>query len=61
MNSPVASAALSTTFSEAVFRAPSPVLVTESNNCFPYLLDRFLTNDKSPYTLMSFLVLGSID
>ena len=50
-------AALWTTFSEAVFRAYSPVF----SNSFPYLLDRFLANDKNPYHLAYFLVLGSIE
>ena len=61
MNSPVASVALRTTFLEAVFRASSPVLAAVSNNCFPYLLDRFLANHKNPYPLTYFLVLGSIE
>ena len=40
-------------FLEAVFKAYSPV----SNNCFLY----FLENDKNPYPLTYFLVLGSIE
>ena len=44
INSPVASAALWTTFLEAVFRAFSPVF----NNCFVlYFLEKFLANDKN--------------
>ena len=45
INSPVASVALWTTFLEAVFKEFSPV----SNNCFLYLLEKFLANDKNPY------------
>ena len=44
-NSPVASAALWTTFLEAVFKAASSV----SNNCFLYLFEEFLANDENPY------------
>ena len=61
INSPIASAALWTTFLEADFRASSPVFVAVSNNCFPYLLDIFFVNDKNPYPLIYFLVLGSIE
>ena len=52
-NSPV----LWTTFLEAVFKESGPV----SNNWFLCLLDKFLANDKSPYPLVYFLVLGSIE
>ena len=61
MNSAVASVVLWTTFLEAVFRASSPVLVAVSNNCFQYLSERFLANDKNPYPLTYFLLLGSIE
>ena len=57
INPSVALAALWNTFSEAVFRASSPVLVAVSNNCSPYLLDRFHTNDKNPYPLTFFSLL----
>ena len=46
-----ASAVLWITFSEAVFKASSPAFVAVSINCFPYLLDKFLANDKNPYPL----------
>ena len=52
-NSPVASAAFSTTFLETVSRASIPA----SSNCFLYLL----ANVKKPYPLTYFLVLGSIE
>ena len=52
INSPATSAALWTTFLRAVFRASSPV----SYYCFQY----FLANDKNPYPLTYFLVLGSL-
>ena len=61
INSLVASAALWTTFLEAVFRAYSPALVAVSNNYFSYLLDSFLSNEKNPYPLTYFLALGSIE
>ena len=61
IDSPVPSAALWTTFLEVVFRASSPVLVAVSNKCLPYLLDRFLANEKNPDPLMHFLVLASIE
>ena len=32
-----------------------------SNNCFLYLLEKFLANDRTPYPLTYFLVLGSIE
>ena len=57
MNSPVASAVLWTTFWEAVFRASISVLAAVSNNCFPCLLDIFLSNDKNPDPLTYFFVL----
>ena len=57
INSPVASSALWSSFMEAVFRASSLV----SNNCFLHLLEKFIANDKSPYPLTYFLVLGSIE
>ena len=47
INSPVASAALLTTFLEAVFRESSPVLAAISNYCFLHLLR--IANDKNPY------------
>ena len=46
-----------TTFSEAVFKESSPV----SYNCFLYLLDTFLVNDKNSYRLTYFLVVGSTE
>ena len=49
----VASAALWNTFLEIVFRASIPV----SNNCILH----FLANDKNPYSLTYFPVLGSIE
>ena len=58
--STVASAALWTTFFKAVFRASSDVLAAVCNNYFPYLLDRFLANEKNTYLLTYFLVLDSI-
>ena len=56
-NSPVASAALRITFVLAVFQAFIPAC----NNCFQYLLDKFLANDKNPHPLTYFLVLGSTE
>ena len=50
---PKNSPALWTTFLEAVFKESNPV----SNNYFLY----FLANDKNPYPLTYFLVLGSIE
>ena len=47
INPSVASAVLWTTFFELVFKASSHAAV--SNNCFTYLLDKFLANDKNPY------------
>ena len=41
-------------FFEAFCRASSSVLLAVSNNYFPYLLDRFLMNDKTPYRLTYF-------
>ena len=35
----------------ALKTASSPIFVVVSNNCFPYLVDRFLANDKNPYPL----------
>ena len=61
MNSPASPAALWATFLEAVFRAPSPVFVAVSINCFAYLLDGFLVNYQNTYPLTYFLVLGSIE
>ena len=61
INSPVASAALWTTFFETVFRASIPVLVAVSNNFFPYLFDIFLANDRNLYPLIYFFALGSIE
>ena len=52
--SPIASAVLWTTLLKAVLRASSPVSVAVSNNCFPYLLERFVGNDKNPYLLTLF-------
>ena len=37
------------TFLEVVFKVASPISVAVSNN--PYLLDKFITNDKNPYLL----------
>ena len=42
----------------AVFSASSPVLAEVSDNCFLYLLNRFLAIDKNPHPLTYFLVLG---
>ena len=56
INSPVASAALWTTLLKADFRVSSFVLVAVSHKFFPYLLDRFLANDKNPYPLTYFLI-----
>ena len=50
---PKNSYALCTTFFETVFTTSRPVF----NNCFFY----FLANDKNPYPLRYFLVLGSIE
>ena len=61
INAPVASAALSTIFLEAVFRTYSPVFATVSNNSVLYLSDGFLANDKNSYHLTYFLVLGSTE
>ena len=55
--SPKNSLVLWTTFLEEVFKESSPV----SNNCFLCLLEKFLANDKNPYPLRYFLVLGSIE
>ena len=57
INATVASAALWVTVLEAVFKAYSPA----SNNCFVYLFDKFLENDKDPYSLKYFLILYSIE
>ena len=35
-------------------------LIPVANNCFLYLLEKFLANDKNPYPLTYFLVLGAI-
>ena len=51
------SPALWTTFLEAVLKESGPVF----NNCFLYLFDKFLPNDKNPHLLTYFLVLGSIE
>ena len=40
-----------------VFAASGPVFVAVSNKFFPYLLVRFLVNDKNPYPLNIFLFL----
>ena len=50
-------------FSESKFleNLEHPVLAAIFNNFFPYLLDRFLGNDKNPYPLTYFLVPGSIE
>ena len=50
-------------FSESKFleHLEHPVLAAISNNCFPFLLDRYFENDKNPYPLTYFLVLGSIE
>ena len=57
MNSPVASATLWITFLEAVFKEYSPL----PNNCFLYLSDKFLANDRNVYLLTYFLRLSSIE
>ena len=61
INLPIASAALCSNFYEEVLKAFSPVVVAVSNNCFPYLLNRFLENDKKPCPLTYFFVLGSTE
>ena len=48
-------------FLELIFKVPSLVFVVVSNNCFPYLLDRFYANDKKPYPLTFFSALSSIE
>ena len=48
-------------FLEAVVTGFTPIFVALSNNFFPYLQDGFLANDKDPYQLIYFLVLGSIE
>ena len=55
------SAALQTTFLDEVFRASYPIFVAASNTFLLYLLDRFLENDKNPYPLTYFLVIGLIE
>ena len=54
---PKISPVLWTTFLEAVFKESSSV----SNNCFLYSLDKVPSNDKNPYPLTYFLVLGSTE
>ena len=49
------------TFLVTVYKASTPVFVATSINCFPFLLDRFLTNDKKIYPFTYFLVLGYIE
>ena len=51
ISSPAASAALWTTFLEAISEASS----SASKNYFLYLLQKVLTNDKNPYPLIYFL------
>ena len=58
-NSPVASTVLWTTFLKAVFGASSFVLAEVSK--FSSFFYRTLPNDKNPYPLTYFLVLGSIE
>ena len=53
INSSIASTALWTTLLQAVFKTFIPV----SNTYFPYMLDNFFVNDKSPYLLTYFLFL----
>ena len=48
IKSPVASAGFYTNLLEAIFAASIPVLVAVSINFLPYLLPRFLANDKKP-------------
>ena len=48
IKSPVASAGFYTTLLEAIFAASIPVLVAVSINILPYLLPKFLANDKKP-------------
>ena len=45
-----------TNFLEAAFWASNPV----SNNCFYYLLEKLLSDDKSPYSLI-YIYIGSIE
>ena len=61
INFPIALAALWATVLEAVFKTSSHAFVAAFNNFFPELLDTFLVNDKNPYPLIYFIVLGSTD
>lgn len=60
INSPD-TAALQTSFLKPVSATSSPVFVAVSNNLLPYLLDRFLENDKNQYPLTYSLILGSVE
>ena len=46
---------------KAVFAGYKLVLVAATVNVFPYLLDKFLANDKNQCPLTYFLVLGSVE
>ena len=48
IKSPVAPAVFYTTLLEAIFAASIPALVAVSSNFLPYLLPKFLANDKKP-------------
>ena len=61
IDSLVTSAVLQTTFLETAFKASIPVFVTVSDNCFPYLFNRFLASNKNQYPLTNFLVFISIE
>ena len=56
-NLPVASAALLVTFLEVFI----PVFVAVSNYCFRYLIEKVQANNKNPWPLTYFLVLGYIE
>ena len=60
-NSPIASAALCATFLITVFKPSNPAFSAVLNNCIRYLLDKFFPNDKNPYPLTHFVILGSIE
>lgn len=61
INSPVAYVALRAAFLVAVSKTCGSDFAAASNNCLPYLSDRYPSNDKNPSTLKYFLVLGSIE
>ena len=61
INSPVAPAVLWPTILEAAFAASSPTFARVSNIFFFCICQRFLANDKNPYPLTYFIVLGFIE